>query len=392
MIAIKNGRIVTPDQIIDSRILLIEQDRIYGFCDCLDGLVNVERVVNAHGRYIIPGIIDVHSDRIEQYIMPRPTSQLDFEFALKVFERDLLGAGVTTIYHSISLFKDEFFGKSPLRTKANVQKLADLIANIHHRYHLIHHRFHIRVEIDNLEAFDIVREMIAQGKTHLISFMDHTPGQGQYNDLAVYQDAICKYNGKEIGALGFEGILEYHTNKKTLTFEQLRELARHANDNGIAVASHDDDTDEKLALNKAIGVSVSEFPISICAAKSAKAHDFHTVVGAANILRNGSHSGNLSASEAVMEGCADIICSDYYPAAILHSIFQMHKKFDAPLPQMVSKATLNPAIAMRISDDYGSIEVGKKADVLIVDILDGYPVITHVFVDGVAASRIEYRR
>jgi alpha-D-ribose 1-methylphosphonate 5-triphosphate diphosphatase len=392
LIAIKNGRIVTPDRIIDGRILLIEQDRIYGFCDGLDGLDDVERVVNAQGGYVIPGIIDVHSDRIEQYIMPRPTSQLDFEFALKVFERDLLGTGITTIYHSIPLFKDEFFGKSPLRTKANVQKLADLIANIHHRNHLIHHRFHIRVDIDNLEAYDIVREMIDQGKTHLISFMDHTPGQGQFNDLAVYHDAIHKYNGKEIGALGFEGVLEYHNNKKTLTFEQLRELASLANEKGIAVASHDDDTDEKLTLNKAIGVGVSEFPISLGAARSAKTLGFQTVVGAANILRNGSHSGNLSATEAILEGCADIICSDYYPAAILHSIFQMHTKYGAPLPQMVSKATLNPAIAVRISNDYGSIEIGKKADVLIVDIMDDYPVITHVFVDGITAFQIEYRK
>jgi len=127
-------------------------------------------------------------------------------------------------------------------------------------------------------------------------------------------------------------------------------------------------------------------------AKSAKAHGFYTVVGAANILRNGSHSGNLSASEAVAEDCADIICSDYYPAAILHSIFLMHKKYGVALPQMVNRATLNPAIAARIDKEYGSIEQGKKADVLIVDMLDGYPVITHVFVDGIAASRIEYRR
>jgi len=123
-----------------------------------------------------------------------------------------------------------------------------------------------------------------------------------------------------------------------------------------------------------------------------KSHGFYTVVGAANILRNGSHSGNLSASTAVVEDCADIICSDYYPAAILAGVFQMNINYKIPLPQMVNRATLNPAKAMKIDRDYGSIEQGKKADVLIIDILDGYPVITHVFVDGVAVSRIEYRR
>ena len=388
MIAIKNGRIITPGQIIEDKVLLIDGDRINGFSEGSNG---AERVVNAHGRYIMPGIIDVHSDKIEQYIQPRPTSQLDFEFALKVCERDMLSAGITTIYHSLALFKDDIFGKLLFRSKDNVQKVADLISDIHFRNHLIRHRLHLRIEIDFLEVFDVVRGMIDQGKAHLISFMDHTPGQGQYSNLAIYHDTISKHNGKEINTLGFEGVLEQHKNKSTLSFEQLKELASFAHEKGIAVASHDDDTKEKLALNRDIGVDISEFPITMEAAKAAKAHGFYTIVGAANILRGSSHSGNLSAREAVLEDCADIICSDYYPAAILHSIFLMHEKYGVGLPQMVNRATLNPAKAMRTDKDYGSIESGKKADLLIVDLLDGYPVITHAFVNGNPTSRVEYR-
>ena len=389
MIAIKNGKIITPAQIIEDKVLLIERDRILGVSGSAEG---ADKVVNAHGRYIMPGIIDVHSDKIEQYIQPRPMSQIDFEFALKVCERDLLSAGITTMYHSLSLFKDDIFGKCLCRTKDNVQKIADLISDIHLRYHLIHHRLHLRIEIDNLEAFDIVSDMIAQGKAHLISFMDHTPGQGQYSSLAMYRDTISKYNGKEIDTLGFDGVLEHHNNKSTLSFEQLKELAGLAREKSIAVASHDDDTGEKLALNKDIGVDISEFPITLDVAKVAKSHGFYTVVGSANILRGGSHSGNLSAAEAILADCADIICSDYYPAAILRSIFHMREKYGVPLPQMVNMATLNPAKAMRTDKDYGSTEPGKKADLLIVDILDGYPVVTHVFVDGKPTSRVEYRR
>ena len=389
MIAIENGRIVTTDKIIEDKALLIEADRILGFADSAKG---AEKVVNAHERYIMPGLIDVHSDKIEQYIQPRPTSQMDFEFALKACERDLLSAGITTMYHSLSLFKDELFGKCTFRTKENVQNMADLITDIHLRNHLIHHRLHLRIEIDNLEAYEIVRGMMDQGKAHLISFMDHTPGQGQYSDLAVYYDAVSKYGGKEISTLGFDGVLEYHKNKNTLSFEQIKELAALAHEKGIAVASHDDDTGEKLALNKAIGVDISEFPITLDTAKSAKSRGFYTVVGAANILRNGSHSGNLSATTAVLDDCADIICSDYYPAAILHSIFLMHTKYGVPLPKMVNRATLAPARATRTDRDYGSVEPGKKADLLIVDELDGYPVITHAFVDGRTTYRVEYWR
>jgi len=377
-----------PDQIVEDKVLFIDEERILGFADDENG---TKMIIDAKGCYILPGLIDIHSDKIEQYIQPRPTSEMDFEFALKVCERDLLSAGITTMFHSLSLFKDDLFGKSTFRTKENVQKMADLISNIHYRNHLIHHRLHLRIEIDNLEAFDIVRAMIDQDKVHLISFMDHTPGQGQYSDLAMYHDAITRYNGKEVGAFGFDGVMEYHKNKDTLSFKQLKELSLFAHEHGLAVASHDDDTEEKLALNKAVGVDISEFPITKHVAKSAKKYGVPTVVGAANILRNGSHSGNLSAAEAVLEDCGDIICSDYYPAAILHSIFQMHTMHGIPLSQMVNRATLNPARAAKIDKDYGSITPGKKADLLIVDVLDKYPVITHAFVDGRTTYCVEYR-
>ena len=390
MIAIKNGRIVLPDRILDGKTLVLDGNRIHSIAEEIPP--EAGKVIDAHGRYITPGFFDVHSDKIEQFILPRPTAQFDFELALKECERELLHLGITTIYHSFSLLKDELFGKSPLRTRENVEKMAALIRDIHDRNHLIHHRFHLRIEIDNLDAYAIAKAMIAQGLAHEISFMDHSPGQGQYRNLEIYQKTIRKYHGREIEELGFEKVLEMQRNKKTLSFEQLKELCRFAHENGVAVASHDDDTLEKLDMNREIGVDISEFPINLEAAKYARDLGFATVVGAPNILLGGSHSGNMSAAEAIQAGCADILCSDYYPPAILHSIFAMHLKHGVPLPEMVKKATLNPAKAMGLGEAYGSIEPGKKADLLVIGILDGYPVITHVLVDGRTTSRVEYRR
>jgi alpha-D-ribose 1-methylphosphonate 5-triphosphate diphosphatase len=349
-------------------------------------------VIDARGRCVLPGIIDIHSDKIEQFIQPRPTAQMDFAFAFKVCERDLLSAGVTTMYHSISLLENGVFGSSPLRTKENVLQIADLVANIHLRGHLIHHRVHLRIEIDNPEAFGVARGLAAQGRVHQISFMDHTPGQGQYRDLAVYRSAVAKYNNKKAIDVDMDAMVARHKNKPLLSFAQLRALTDLAHENGIAVASHDDDSEEKLVVNQEIGVDISEFPVTLEIAKAAKALGFYTVVGAPNILRGGSHSGNMSAADAVLAGCADILCSDYYPAAILHSIFLMHTKYGVSLPEMVAKATLRPARAMKIDGAYGSLEAGKKADILIVDVLDGYPVLTHALVDGAIRFRIEYRR
>lgn len=389
MIAIKNGRIIAPDGIIENKTLLVEDGRIKDFADSADG---AEKVIDARGRYIAPGFIDIHSDKIEQFIQPRPTSQMDFELALKECERELLHLGITTMYHSLSLYKDEFFGKSPLRTRENVLHIANLIDNLRCRSHLIHHRLHLRIEIDNLEAFDIVKAMIADGRVHEISFMDHTPGQGQYRNLEIYEKTISKYHGMEIENIGIEGILEYHRNKDVMSLGQMKELADLAKAKGIAVASHDDDSVEKLAVNKRIGVEISEFPIMIDIARAARKEKLYTVMGAPNILLGGSHSGNTSAAEAICQDCVDIICSDYYPPAILHGIFIMNEKYGIPLNSMINMATLNPARAVKIDRDYGSVEIGKKADLLIIGILDGYPVITHVLIDGNTTSRVEYRK
>ncbi len=390
MIVIKNGRLVLPDKIVDGKYLLLEGDCIQSISDTFPE--KADRIIDAHGRFVTPGFIDIHSDRIEQFILPRPTARFDFELALKECERELLHQGITTMYHSLSLYKDERFGKSPLRTLKSVREMAELIRNIHDRFHLIHHRFHLRIEIDNLDAYDIAADMITRGLIHEISFMDHSPGQGQYRDLAIYRQTLAKYQGCEAEDFDFEAFLAKEEAKDVLSFKQLQELCRMAHAHGIAVASHDDDTLEKLQVNREIGVDISEFPITVEAAKHANELGFATVVGAPNILRGGSHSGNMSAADAIQAGCADILCSDYYPPAILHGVFMMYQKYGIPLFEMVNRASLNPAKAVGLGDEYGSIEPGKKADLLIVELLDGYPVITHVLVDGRTTSRVEYRR
>ena len=367
MIAIENGKIVTPNGVITGKTLWLDNDRIaaIGACDSVP-----EKTINAHGRYILPGMIDVHSDKIEQFVFPRPTARFSFELALKECEKELLQLGITTIYHSFSLYSDELLGKSPLRTKESVLEMAELIADIQNRSHLIHHRFHLRLEIDNV---------------------DHTPGQGQYRDLEIYRETVDKYHGMENEGKTFEEVLEHHRNKKILSMEQLQELADLAHQNHITVASHDDDTVEKLQLNRQLGVDISEFPITEEVAKAAHEMGFYTIAGAPNILLGGSHSGNMSAAQAIQNQSVDILCSDYFPQALLHSLFVMCDKYGQTLPDMVNKVSLNPAKAMGIDKDYGSIEVGKKADLVIADILDGYPVVTHVLVDGQTTSRVEYR-
>ena len=409
---IRNGKIVTPDTVLEQHAVVIEEDRIKeivpdgpglqeesqcgqdGRCgqDGQYGQDNPVQYMDAHGGYIMPGFIDVHSDKIEQFILPRPTAQIDYGLAMAECERELVGLGVTTVYHSFSLYRDEFFGKSPLRTKESVKAMASLVKEMSGRDRLIHHRFHLRLEIDNFEGYEIAKSMIEENLVHEISFMDHTPGQGQYQDLAVYQEQIEKYQGKEVREGSFESILEYHKSKDRMTLEQIKDLAAMARDKGITTASHDDDCPGKLKVNQEIGVVISEFPITIDIARQARSQGFHTVVGAPNVLLGGSHSGNMSAAEAIADGSADIICSDYFPQAILHSLFIMNQDYGVDLPEVVKKATLNPAIAMGTQADYGSVEPGKKADLLVVKLQDERPAVSQVLIDGSPVLSMNYRR
>ncbi|MFQ9094082.1 MAG: alpha-D-ribose 1-methylphosphonate 5-triphosphate diphosphatase [Ruminococcus sp.] len=386
MIAIENGKIVTPNGVITGKTLWLDNDRIaaIGACDSVP-----EKTIIAHGRYTLPGMIDVHSDKIEQFVFPRPNARFSFELALKECEKNF-AAGITTIYHSFSCTAMNRWGKVRCAPKKAFE-MAELIADIQNRSHLIHHRFHLRLEIDNVDAFEIAKDMIQRHLIQEISFMDHTPGQGQYRDLEIYRETVDKYHGMENEGKTFEEVLEHHRNKKILSMEQLQELADLAHQNHITVASHDDDTVEKLQLNRQLGVDISEFPITEEVAKAAHEMGFYTIAGAPNILLGGSHSGNMSAAQAIQNQSVDILCSDYFPQALLHSLFVMCDKHGQTLPDMVNKVSLNPAKAMGIDKDYGSIEVGKKADLVIADILDGYPVVTHVLVDGQTTSRVEYR-
>jgi Metal-dependent hydrolase involved in phosphonate metabolism len=386
--AIKNGRIVTEDAVIADRVLLVEDDCIKGIVE--DGGIDADEL-DAGGAFVTPGFIDTHSDMIEPLIQPRPSTTIDFEIAIREAEKQLITQGITTMYHSVSLYTDSTFGENQVRTLPNVEKLTNIVARLNAGPHLIHHRVHLRYEIENLSALPFVQRMVEQRLIHEISFTDHTPGQGQYSDLAEYKNTVFAYSHGKVNEDLFEKLLAHHRGKKIADFDSLRGIAQTARQNGIPVASHDDDCVEKLETNLALGVEVSEFPVSLEVAREAKKRGFFTVIGAPNLLRGKSHNGNLSAGEAIENGVADILCSDYYPSAILHAVFKLYRE-GVDLPRMIRMVTANPAKAMKIYDERGSLAPGKKADVLLISEFDGHPAVTGAMVNGRFAARLAYGR
>lgn len=383
-----NGRLVLEDQVVEQDIW-IENDRIVALGSYRENGVSPE-LIDADGGLVLPGLIDIHSDYIERMINPRPTALLDFGMSLHELERMLLSQGITTMYHSLSLYKEEVFGHRAIRQPDNVRRLMDFFSDLRDETQLIRHRFHCRLEIDNLDQLVFIEQSIAQGKIHLLSFMDHTPGQGQYRDLEVYRKTLQDYAGDSPEKIE-EKIIRVQQRPK-LTMDRLAELSEFSHRAGVVVASHDDDTLDKLSLVATMGISISEFPITLEVALAARQRAMHVVLGAPNVLLGGSHSGNVSAKEAIAHGACNILCSDYYPAALIHSVFQLAQELDRPLPDMVRLASLGPAQALGLESDYGSVAVGKKADLLIVHPdQSNRPHITKVLVDGDIRLEIKTR-
>ena len=394
MYRITGGRIVTPERVLDGRDLLIEDDRIVGTIltgSDTPGEKAVTELIDAEGGYVLPGLIDIHADYIEHMAAPRPTSIMDFRFALREAERNLITHGVTTMFHSLAIYDFTEFVPSPIRAPENTRRLIDLIDATHRSPHMIHHRFHARFEIDNLGRVEELEQYIREGKVHLLSFMDHTPGQGQYRNLEIYRKTLKGY--RNISDDEVDRIITHSQSREKLSLERIKELTDLAAAHGIAVASHDDDSLEKLELVRGFGTTISEFPITLEVARRARQMGMHTVAGAPNVLLGGSHSGNLSAAEAVFAGAVDILCSDYFPAALLEAVFQLHRSYGQSLPKAVSLVTLNPARAVRMENEIGSLEPDKRADVLVVREPEvGAPAVVRAFVSGVQVYQAQYRR
>jgi alpha-D-ribose 1-methylphosphonate 5-triphosphate diphosphatase len=370
---IENASIVTPTGVLENASLKVTAGIITGIGQ--DRLNNCDTRLDARGMYVLPGFIDLHSDAIEKEVQPRKGATFPVNMAIFEMDKKLAASGVTTIYHSISLLDNDRDVRNVDTTDRMIREIGRLAPKLNVRT-----RVHLRFDIHSTNAIPHIDRLIDEGYVQLLSIMDHTPGQGQFREITAYtKDYIEKYGLKEAEAC--QEIDRRRMAALPLQADFVSRIVKKCLDLGIPVASHDDDTREKLDIIDIMGISISEFPVNMEAVTSAAARGMHIAFGSPNVVRGRSISGNLSAREAILAGYGDILCSDYAPMSMIHAVFTI-ERMGIPIHKAVNMASLNPAGAAGISGVTGSLETGKSADLIIVDPEDELPRVLKTFVEG----------
>jgi alpha-D-ribose 1-methylphosphonate 5-triphosphate diphosphatase len=374
-----HARVVLADEVLNDSSVLIEDGVIRAIDP--ESIADAE-IIDLKGSLLMPGMIDLHCDALEKEVEPRPKVHFPLDFACAQADKRNAAAGISTVYHALSFANDELGVR-------NNDFAAEIARAVHDwRPHgLVDNRVHCRYEITDESGLPVLMQLLQEDAMHMISMMDHTPGQGQFKDMAAYRDYLTRTYKKTADEV--EVIVERKLEAASGAFSRMQELASAAHGCGISVASHDDDSPERVETMRGIGADISEFPITMDAATSARAAGMSTIYGAPNILRGKSQSGSMKAIDAIHEGLADCLCADYSPAALIVAVMRIPQMSDLDLPAAVRLVTANPARAARL-DDRGLIEVGKRADLIVVGEPGGLPQVTDMWVNGKAAYRTSY--
>ena len=381
-VLITNGRLILEHDVVHAAIAINSGviERIIEDQDAVDEWLHQHpeaEIIDVHNQLVMPGMIDIHCDAIEKEVEPRPNTIFPLQMALMEFERKLPLYGITTMYHSLSLG----VGLS-VRGEHLLTQMVETITEYRKQRSMVRNRIHLRYEVSYLSGLPIVEKYLKERTIDLLSFMDHSPGQGQYRAPGSFERYVMKNQGVDVNEVQ-EIIADLMDRREQIDWSQLKQLAYLARQQGIIIASHDDDTTEQVDTSISRGAAISEFPINMKTAKYATEKGMQVCVGAPNIVRGGSHDKNLRAADAISEQAAQIICSDYHPSSMLAAVFKLADEQTVnDLPAAVRMVTLNPAIAMQVDHEIGSIAPGKYADLIVVDQYEGIPWISTTIVDG----------
>lgn len=370
-------RAVLPDRIVDDARVVVRDGLIESVGPHPAGSA---ADVDGAGLLCVPGLIDTHSDALEKERVPRPGAELPLDFALLSLEGKLRAAGITTAFHGAG-----FQHKTSHGLQRTIATAAAVCAAVAERAAVsaapVDHRLLYRLDARSADGAAALADQLERlGQTPgavppLVSHEDHTPGQGQYVDRRYMERYLRGAAGMSADAAEKhvdELIAERETQLPVLAanYEWLGGLAKEGR---IRLVGHDPDSPEAVAALAARGGSVAEFPTTIAAARAARDLGFPVVMGAPNVLRGASHSGNVSAGELVAEGLVTGLASDYLPSGLLAAAFTLTRSGALPLPEAVGLVTSGPAEVAGLTDR-GRLASGYRADLALVDDTAAWPV------------------
>lgn len=359
---LSNARLVLADEVVHGSVLI--RDGVIADVQAGTALtVGTARAgEDLEGDYLMPGLVELHTDHLEAHIQPRPGTHWDPVPAVLAHDAQVSGAGVTTVFDAVRIGSMD--GREHDST-ALAREIAEAIgyaaaAEMTRAEHFIHVRCEVAAP-RTVSEFESLNEVAG---VRLASLMDHTPGQRQYANVEAFRTYMV---GK--GKLTNEMFLPYVDELKKVaevhSVPNRAEIARLARERGIALAAHDDATVEHVDESAGFGVLISEFPTTRVAAQAARERGQLIVMGAPNIMRGGSQSGNVAATELLEAGLLDILSSDYVPASPLQAVFLLEAEGALPLHEGAKLVASNPARAVGL-DDRGTIEAGRRADLVRV--------------------------
>lgn len=372
-LCLANGRIVLSDRVVTGCVTVA--DGIIG--DVIEGTQVPRGAIDCQGDLILPGLVELHTDNLERHIEPRPSVDWPHLSAILAHDGELASTGITTVFDALrvgSILSGSIGYEPYARNMAN--ELLSLRASGTLK---ISHFIHLRAEICSETLLAELADFGLEDRIGIVSLMDHTPGQRQFRDVSKLQEYYAKKRGLSDAAFAEHVARLKGFQARFGTVHEAGAVAE-AGRLGAVLASHDDTTAEQVAISRGHRVRFAEFPTTLEAAEACRAEGIAIMMGAPNIIRGGSHSGNVSALDLARHGLLDIVSSDYVPSALLLSAFRLAALWN-DLPRAVATVTAAPAAVTGLADR-GQIAPGLRGDLVRVTMLKDTPVIRGVWSRG----------
>lgn len=368
-LVITNATAVLPSSVLTEATIICEDGQIVEIADSRPSVSLEPNVIDARGALCLPGLVDTHSDGLERERFPRPGVDLGARFTVRSFEGRVRAAGITTMFHGIGFEEDEKYHRSVVLANEWTDELESYRSS---GRALVDHRILYRLDARDHDGFRCLVDRLPRraddGALPLVSFEDHTPGQGQYTDRSAFERYIVGTQGlseEEARCRVDQLIVERDALLKNRE-AALSWLIDCAARKEIRLMAHDPATVEESNQAREWSASIAEFPTTLEAARRAKDLGLRTVCGAPNVLRGRSHSGNVSARDLIADHLCDGLASDYLPSTMLGAVAVLVHENVCDLPAAVSLVTSGPAATVGLSDR-GSIVVGQRADLVITE-------------------------